>query len=123
MEATNVYGNALAEFLYDQGFDVSVVNPARIKGFVRSEMLRTKNDKQDASLIVRFCQAMSPELSQPEALNIKQLKAMVRRLDALIDMRQQEVNRLDVSEPIIQPDVQSHIRHETLEFLVGDNGS
>lgn len=109
MEATNVYGNALAEFLFDQGYDVSVVNPARIKGFAQSEMLRTKNDKQDASLIARFCAAMSPALWQPEALNIRQLKAMVRRIDALIEMKQQEANRLDVSEILIQPEIQSHI--------------
>jgi transposase len=55
MEATNVYGNALSEFLYDQGYKVSVVNPARIKGFAKSELLRTKNDKQDALLIAKQC--------------------------------------------------------------------
>ena len=94
MEATNIYGNALAEFLYDQGHDVSVINPARIKGFAHGELLRTKNDKQDASLIARFCLAMKPTLWKPEALNIRELKAMVKRLDSLIEMRQQEVNRL-----------------------------
>lgn len=33
MEATSIYGEALAEFLYEAGHIVSVVNPARIKGF------------------------------------------------------------------------------------------
>lgn len=109
MEATNVYGNALAEFLFDRGYAVSVVNPARIKGFAQSELLRTKNDKQDAALIARFCVAMSPGLWQPDALNIRQLKAMVRRIDSLLEMKQQEVNRLDVAEALVRPEIQSHI--------------
>lgn len=114
MEATNIYGNALAEFLYDQEFDVSIVNPARIKGFAQGELLRTKNDKQDASLIARFCQAMKPSLWEPEPLNIRQLKAMVRRLDALIEMQQQEENRLDVADEVIQPEIESHIEYLSL---------
>ncbi|WP_445174985.1 IS110 family transposase, partial [Microcoleus sp.] len=35
MEATSIYGEALAEFLYGDGFQVSIVNPARIKGFAK----------------------------------------------------------------------------------------
>ena len=33
MEATGIYGEALSEYLFDQGHSVSVVNPSRIKGF------------------------------------------------------------------------------------------
>ncbi len=110
MEATNVYGNALAESLYDQNHKISVVNPARIKGFAQSEMLRTKNDKQDAALIARFCESLSPDLWQPEPLSTRQLKAMVRRLDMLIEMKQQEVNRLDVSDEVVQYDIRQHIK-------------
>lgn len=109
MEATNVYGNSLAEFLFDLGYTVSVVSPARIKGFAQSELLRTKNDKQDASLIARFCVAMSPSHWQPDPLNIRQLKAMVKRVDALLEMKQQEVNRLDVAEVFVRSEIQSHI--------------
>ena len=116
MEATNVYGNALAEFLYDSGFDVSMVNPARVKGFAQSELFRTKNDKQDANLIARFCQAMKPSLWEPDPLNIRQLKAMVRRLDALIEMQQQEENRLDVADTVVQPEIKRHIDYLELRI-------
>ena len=109
LEATNIYGHALAEFLYDSGFDVSIVNPARIKGFAQSELLRTKTDKQDASLIARFCQSLSPGLWTPEPKKVRELKALVRRWDALIEMRQQEVNRLDVADPIIAQDIEEHV--------------
>ena len=62
MEATSIYGDALAEFLYEVGYQVSVVNPARIKGFAKSELLRTKTDSVDAALIARFCAAIKPSL-------------------------------------------------------------
>ena len=116
MEATNVYGDKLAEFLFDAGYDVSVVNPARIKGFAKSELLRTKTDKQDASLIARFCEAMSPSLWQPDPINIREIKAKVKRLDALQAMKQQEVNRLDVSDPVICPDIEHHIDELSLRI-------
>ncbi|HOD35732.1 MAG TPA: transposase [Syntrophales bacterium] len=61
LEATGSYGDELALYLYDSGHTVSIVNPARIKGFAQSELLRTKNDKIDAGLIARFCLAMHPE--------------------------------------------------------------
>ena len=110
MEATNIYGNALAEYLYDAGYHVSIVNPARVKGFAQSELLRTKTDKQDAGLIARFCVAMQPTFWEPEPKKVRELKALVRRLDALMDMKQQEVNRLKVAEPIIAGDIEQHIQ-------------
>ena len=60
MEATGIYGEALAEHLFDARLTISVVNPARIKGFAKSELLRSKTDKIDAGLIARFCYAMQP---------------------------------------------------------------
>ena len=51
MEATGIYGDALALFLYLAGHQVSIVNPARIVAFRKSEGGRTKTDKQDAKLI------------------------------------------------------------------------
>jgi len=50
MEATGVYGEALALFLHQQGVTVSVVNPSRIKAFAQNELLRTKTDSGDAVL-------------------------------------------------------------------------
>ena len=58
MEATGNYGEDLAIFLHEAGHIVSIVNPARIKGFAQSELIRTKTDKLDAALIARFCLAM-----------------------------------------------------------------
>lgn len=56
LEATGVYWEPVAEFL--AGFEpctVSVVNPAQIKAFGASQLVRTKTDKVDAKLIAQFC--------------------------------------------------------------------
>lgn len=65
MESTNVYGEAFAKHLFDAGYTVSIVNPARIKGFAQSELSRTKTDKADAKVIARFCLALTPEAWTP----------------------------------------------------------
>ena len=61
MEATGAYWEALASYLHGLEQRVSVVNPARIKAFAQSELLRTKTDEVDAALIARFCKSQSPE--------------------------------------------------------------
>jgi transposase len=49
LEASSTYGDELATSMRDAGHTVSIVNPARIKGFAQSELMRSKNDKVDAS--------------------------------------------------------------------------
>jgi transposase len=111
MEATGTYGEALAQYLYDAGFQVSVVNPARIHGFSQGELMRTKTDKSDASLIARFCLAMKPSLWAPEASEIRLLRDFTRRYESLLEMRQQELNRLDVIGEEVKVDVKKHIAY------------
>ncbi len=111
MEATSIYGQALAEFLYAQEIPISVVNPARIKGFSQSELARSKNDILDAKLIARFCKLIGPELWQPTPEPIKILQQWVRRLDDLIAMHRQEANRLEVSDDCLKEHIQENISH------------
>ena len=110
MEATGTYGEKLAEYLYEAGYVVSVVNPAKIKGFAQSEFSRTKTDKADAALIARFCRAMRPEPWQPVPPEIKRLRALVRRLDELNGMLTQERNRLDTADDVVKPSIADVIK-------------
>lgn len=109
LEATGPYGEAVAEYLHEAGYRVSVVNPARVKAFAQSEGLRTKTDKVDARLIARFCQALEPETWQPAPPKVRQLQALVRRLDALQQMRVQEEGRLEGAHPTVAPEIRSHL--------------
>ncbi|MGB6644209.1 MAG: transposase, partial [Candidatus Cybelea sp.] len=71
MEATGAYWEALAVYLHELKHRVSVVNPARIKAFAQSELLRTKTDAVDAALIARFCRSQVPEAWIPPAPEIR----------------------------------------------------
>ena len=83
MEATGIYYEALANFLFDKKCNISVTNPAQIAAFAQSVLSRVKTDKADAKLIARFCQAMNPPLFTPLPANIRQLQALVRRMECM----------------------------------------
>lgn len=110
LEATNIYGHALATYLYHQGHQVSIVNPARIKGYAKSQLSRTKNDQADAGLIARFCRDINPSLWCPPATEVAKLQGFSRRLEALEKMITQEKNRLELEEEVeFRADIESHI--------------
>jgi len=104
LEATGQYGDGVAEYLYLQGFPVSVVNPARIKYYANSKLRRNKTDKADAQLIAEYCEKEKPVLWTPPPDSFKHLQALVRHLDDLLETRQQEANRLGSgvrTEPVV----------------------
>jgi transposase len=94
LEATGAYGVAFARAMLAAGFRVSLVNPAQIKSFGKSELLRNKTDRIDAALIARFCRALTPPAWTPPPDAVLELRALVRRCAALKEMRTAEVNRL-----------------------------
>jgi len=97
LEATGPYSEALALYLHEQGHTVSVVNPAQIKAFGQSELLRNKDDRPDAGLIRRFCEKQQPAAWQPPPAHFRALQALTRHLENLIETRQQQVNRLEAT--------------------------
>ena len=132
MEATGSYGEDLAIYLHEAGHRVSVVNPSRIKGFGQSELIRTKTDKIDAALIARFCLAMKPGAWIPPSSEVRSLKALVRRVDSLIDMRSQEKNRISTAHESVTSLIKDHITYLDQEIakirqqiadLIGQNPS
>lgn len=97
LEATGIYGEAVTAYLDGAGHVVSVVNPAAIKAYGQSHLSRTKTDKADATLIAQFCLERRPPQWRPLPAEIRELQALVRRLDSLLEMRQMEANRLEVA--------------------------
>ena len=113
MEATGTYSDALAAYLHSAGHTVSVLNPAIIKAFASTEMSRTKTDKTDASLIARYCRKHHPPAWSPPPPEISELQALVRRLEALLEMLQQERNRLaaGINSASVKEGLQQHISY------------
>jgi transposase len=103
MEATNVYWEALAQYLVEHDASVHVVNPARIKGYAQSQMLRNKTDKQDSATIAAFCAAHDLRTWVPPTAAQRKLRALVRHRDDLIASRIQQTHRLqDTSDPDVR---------------------
>lgn len=111
MEATGIYHEGLAQWLHDKGWVVSVVNPSRVKGFAQSELVRSKTDKVDAGVLARFCLALRPAPWVPMPIENRQLRDWARRLESLIDMRQQEHNRLEAAAPTVASTIETHITY------------
>ena len=111
LEATGNYGEDLAIYLHEAGHTVSIVNPARIKGFAQSELIRTKTDKIDAGVIARFCLAMKPDVWISPSPEIRSLRALVKRVDSLIDMRSQEKNRISTAHESVLLLIKEHIAY------------
>ena len=110
MEATGIYWEAVAEHLAARPeTTVSVVNPAQIKAFGASRMVRTKTDKVDAKLIAQFCAERTPEPWQAPTPAERTLRALVLRLDALQAMRTQESNRLEVARESVAEGIAKHL--------------
>ncbi len=109
LEATGTYSEAAALFLHERGHRVSVVNPLRIKGYGQANMQRNKTDRLDARLIASFCQTQEPDEWLPPSAEVKQLQALVRRIEILEQMRQAEENRLANSVSEVQPSIERMI--------------
>lgn len=111
MEATGTYGEALATYLSDAGHRVSVINPAIIKAYAQSQLSCTKTDKADATLIAQFCAERKPPQWQPLPAEVRDLQALVRRLESLLEMHQMEINRLEagVSAELVRESLTEHI--------------
>lgn len=107
LEATGTYGDALATWLHDAGHLVSVVNPAIIHAYAQTQLARSKTDQIDADLIAHFTATQDPPAWAPPARDIRELQALVRRLDALQGMRTQEANRLAAG--VVVADVRASI--------------
>lgn len=113
MEATGIYHEALAEYLHASGYRVCVLNPAVIAKFAQVGLRRVKTDKADAKIIATYGQQESDALRQwkPDTPAQRRLRALVRRLDDLKEMRQMEENRLEVAQSTVQASIKAVIGH------------
>ena len=108
MEATNIYCEALATWLYAQGHTVSVVNPARIKGYAQATMQRNKTDKLDSAVIAFFCRTHHPTAWQPLSDAQHHLRALVRHRDDLLQTQLQQQNRLrDTTDTVVRASLEA----------------
>jgi len=93
LEATGAYGDLLATTLVEAGHQVSILNPAIIHHYAKSRLSRAKTDPVDADVIADYTAKEHPPLWTPLPREVRELQALVRRLDALLGMQTDERNR------------------------------
>ena len=95
MESTGIYHEPMACTLHKLGFKVCVLNPARSKDFANSLGNTHKTDLKDSVMLALFSHRMMPRAWQPESPEVRELKALLARFDALETDLQRELNRLE----------------------------
>ncbi len=98
MEATGVYHEALAEFLFEAGCKVSILNPFKVKKFAESHGFRSKNDQHDGLVLALYGHERQLAAWSPPPLEARHLKALLARLTALETDIRRELNRLEKAE-------------------------
>ena len=95
LEATGVYYENLAYFLYDHGYYVSVLLPNKSNAYAKSLNIKTKTDKVDAKMLAQMGLERSLELWQPLSSAMCTIRKLCRERGQLIKVRTQEKCRLE----------------------------
>lgn len=80
MEATGVYHENLAYYLFDKGQQVCIILANKMKSFFKSLNVKTKTDQVDARIIAQFGLERRPECWEPMSPQFKSLRAISRKI-------------------------------------------
>lgn len=130
LEATGGLEDGAATALADAGHLVSIQNPGLIAKFAQSLNVRSKTDKLDSEVIARYADRMHEDLRpwSPPPIELRELKHLVNRRQALVEMRTEELNRLEANPkaPTVKKSIAEHLAFldeeiERLEALIRDH--
>jgi transposase len=120
MEATGVYHEQLAYFLYDQGFSLTIVLPSKISNYSRTLDVKTVTDKTASEAITRFgLERKLDDWKRPSPL-LKELRQLTRERDQLVQQRTIAKNQLHAERSEAEPKQSSIQRTITLINLLNN---
>jgi transposase len=118
MEATGIYHEPLALFLYRQKQYVSVVLPTLSKNYLKSLGHKTKNDKIDAKGLATMAAEKALSAWQPFSEDIYELRQMTRYIEDLNQQRTATRNQLHaLQHGMYQMEELQNILKEHLVFI------
>jgi transposase len=117
LEATGVYHEPVALWFFEAGASVSVVNPAQTKAFGQGLAVRTKTDARDSHVLARYGALVQPALWQPPTPEIRELHALIARLDAVEADLRREQNRQEKAEVVPRPTTVAESLQQHIDFL------
>jgi transposase len=98
MEATGVYYENCAMYLFANGYSVSVILPNKAKKWMQAEGLKSKNDNIDAAGLSKMGAEKSLELWEPAAEYYYQLRTLTRQHESLQEYKTALNNQLHAEE-------------------------
>jgi len=110
MEATGVYHESLAYFLYEKGYNQSIVLPNKISNYARSLDTKTVTDKTASEAIAMFgLERKLDNWKRPQRI-FKRLKQLTRERDQVIQARTVAKNQLHAEHAEAEPHQKSITR-------------
>jgi transposase len=94
MEATGYYHYCLAQYLYEKGYTVSVVNPLSVKRFIQMKLSKVKTDKSDARAICEYGQFNEVPLYTAKDKHQAECLQLLRLMDTYLKQSTQLKNKL-----------------------------
>lgn len=94
MEATGYYHYCLAQYLYAQGYLVSVVNPLSVKRFIQMKLSKIKTDKSDAKAICEYGQFNEVPLYTAKDKSQAECLQLIRLIDVYLKQSTAIKNKL-----------------------------
>jgi transposase len=114
MEATGVYYEQLAHFLFQQGYQVAVILPNKIRNYAKSLESKSKTDPLDAAVITRFGLERQLSLWTPPSETLKVLRDLCREHHCLKTNITQIKNQLHALKSSFKPHKESFKRKTQL---------
>lgn len=118
IEATGRYGLDLALALHQADrVQVMVANPKAVRHHAKAQLRRTKTDGMDAAILADYAGRMSFTPWTPPSREVRQLRAIARRIQALTRDRAREKNRLEAHTAyadacgVVTNDIEVTLRH------------
>ena len=118
MEATGVYHEALAYFLEEKGYNVTIVLPNKISNYFRTLNVKTITDKTSAEAIAMFGLEKKLESWKRPKKIFRNLRQLTRERDQIVEERTMVKNQLHAEQAEAYPNPSSVQRiKKRIQFL------
>lgn len=104
MEATGVYYESLAYFLFEQGYSVSVVLPNKSNAYIKSLNMKSKTDALEAKALAQMGLERQLARWEPCSKQMYKIKSLCRERVMLVEEKTMISNRLHAQKHCRQPD-------------------
>ena len=120
MEATGVYHQGIAHYLYELGYSVCVMQSGRVKRYAQSLDQRSKTDALDSKMLSMLGLERELRLWNPPSVELQELKILSRERSSLLKDRTVETNRQSAIVSGVYKDKRATKRHKQRLKLLND---